>query len=88
MVAAITLWNTIYLERAVTLLGNLRPAIRLAGAIPAAHWLSSLLFGVGQSDPATYLGVAGLLCGVALIASGIPAWRASRIDPLIPPRND
>src|SRR5678809_1181366 len=42
--------------------------------------LSSLLYGVRTSDPATYAAVATLLCVVALAASVLPAMRAARID--------
>ena len=45
--------------------------------------MSSLLFGVGATDPVTYAIVAIGLGGTALLASYIPARRASRIDPAI-----
>jgi putative ABC transport system permease protein len=41
-----------------------------------------VLFQVRPNDPLVYLAVAVLLGVVALVASYIPAWRASRIDPL------
>jgi ABC-type lipoprotein release transport system permease subunit len=41
-----------------------------------------LLRGVSASDPATYLGVAGLLALTALLASYLPARRAMRVDPI------
>jgi ABC-type antimicrobial peptide transport system permease subunit len=44
--------------------------------------MSSLLYGVGASDPATFLAVSLLLGAVALAASYLPARRATRIDPL------
>jgi putative ABC transport system permease protein len=43
--------------------------------------LVAMLFGVSRLDPVTYLGVVGLLVGVAMIARGVPAWRAARVDP-------
>jgi putative ABC transport system permease protein len=52
----------------------------LARAVGAA--LSSTLFGVRASDPATFAAVAGLLAAVSLTACYIPARRATRIDPL------
>jgi putative ABC transport system permease protein len=41
-----------------------------------------MLFGVSRFDPVTYLGVIALLAGVSLLACGVPARRASRIDPM------
>jgi putative ABC transport system permease protein len=45
--------------------------------------LTSVLYGVRAGDPATLLMVAALLALVALIASYIPARRATRVDPLV-----
>lgn len=47
-----------------------------------SNTLASLLFGVTSGDPATYMGVGALLIAVAALAGYIPAWRASRIDPM------
>jgi ABC-type antimicrobial peptide transport system permease subunit len=55
-----------------------------AGAVAAlvlSRLLSSLLFGVGPSDPATYAGVVVLLSSVVLAACVIPARGALRVDP-------
>jgi putative ABC transport system permease protein len=53
----------------------------------ACYWLSRLvssqLYGVSPSDPATLVSVAVLLAAVALIASYIPARRATKVDPLV-----
>jgi putative ABC transport system permease protein len=53
----------------------------------AALWLTrflrSLLFGIQATDPLTYVAVASLLVGVALLASYLPARRATRVDPLL-----
>jgi predicted permease len=57
-------------------------AAGLVVAILAARAFQSLLFGVEASDPATYIGVALLLLTVTLAASIVPAWRASRLDPV------
>ena len=54
----------------------------LAGAAAATRVLGSMLFQVKPNDFSIYLGVAILLGAVALMASYIPARRASRIDPL------
>jgi len=52
------------------------------GALISARILAKLVFGVSASDPVTFLMVAGTLAVVALLASMIPAYRASRVDPL------
>ncbi|HKR59612.1 MAG TPA: FtsX-like permease family protein, partial [Pyrinomonadaceae bacterium] len=53
----------------------------------ACYWLSRLianqLYGVGANDPATLLSVAVLLVAVAVLASYIPARRATKVDPLV-----
>ena len=58
-------------------------AIGLGGAVAASQALITLLFGILQLDPATYLGVVALLALVAMTACATPAWRASRVDPCI-----
>lgn len=55
----------------------------LAGGIAVGFSMGSLLFGTSPADPATLIGVAALLTAVAVTATAIPAWRASRIDPVI-----
>ena len=51
-------------------------------ALALSRLLASLLFGVGATDPATYIGVSGLLLLVSAVASWIPARRATRVDPV------
>ncbi|MEN3326729.1 MAG: hypothetical protein V7638_1536 [Acidobacteriota bacterium] len=56
--------------------------IGLTGALALTRWMSSLLFGVSATDPAMYVIVLLVALGAAVSASLIPAWRASRVDPL------
>ncbi len=53
----------------------------LAGAFAMTRLLESLLFGVTATDPLTFVTVVIVLGAVALAASFLPAWRASRVDP-------
>jgi predicted permease len=56
--------------------------IGILGALGLTRFLSSLLYGVRPSDPVTFLAVSFLLGGVALLASYIPARRATKVDPM------
>jgi putative ABC transport system permease protein len=58
-------------------------ATRLLG-----RFTSSLLFGVQPGDPITYISVAGVLASVAVVATILPARRATRIDPALALRSD
>jgi predicted permease len=57
-------------------------AIGMAGALAVSRVVSGLLFGMSAMDPITFGGVCLVLMTVALVASYVPAWRASRLDPL------
>jgi predicted permease len=57
--------------------------IGIAGALVLTRVISAHLFGVGPTDPVTYAAVALGLTGVALLASYLPARRASRVDPVV-----
>ena len=54
----------------------------LAGAFALTRLMRSLLFGVGPTDPMTFVAVALLLAIVALLACWLPARRAARVDPM------
>ena len=54
--------------------------IAACGAV--SRVLSSVLYGVSPLDPAAFGGVTLLLLGIALLASFLPARRATRIDPM------
>jgi predicted permease len=63
-------------------LAGLGLALGMVASRALSTTLGSLLFGVTAGDPATYVGVGALLIAVAAAAGYIPAWRASRIDPM------
>jgi len=65
------------------LLISLGCANGLAGSFALTRSISSGLYGVTATDPATYLGISVLLIVVALIACAIPTIRAVRVDPTI-----
>jgi len=57
-------------------------AIGAVAALGSAKVIEGLVFGVSATDPLTLAAVAVALAIVAFAASLIPAWRASRLDPL------
>jgi len=57
-------------------------AAGIAGAVLAGYALRSVLFGVKPWDVATLLMVAGVLAVICIVASYVPARRASRLDPI------
>jgi predicted permease len=58
-------------------------AVGIGIAVVLTRVMSAFLFGVGPMDPITYAAVSGTLASVALLATYLPARRASRVDPVI-----
>ena len=63
-------------------------AIGVVSALALTPFMRSLLFGVEATDPVTFTLIAGLLTLIALIASYVPARRATRIDPVVALRSE
>ena len=53
------------------------------GGVALTRWLASLLFGLEPTDPATFAAAAVLMLAVAMVASWVPARRASGLDPIV-----
>jgi predicted permease len=62
--------------------------IGIAGALASSRLFAALLFGVQPTDRATLVVVAATILLVSAVASGVPAWRASRLDPNVALRDD
>jgi ABC-type antimicrobial peptide transport system permease subunit len=62
--------------------------IGLAAALAMGRVVQSLLFGVSPSDPTTWAGVSLLIVAVALAASALPAYAATRVDPILALREE
>ena len=60
----------------------------LVGAAALTRVMSSLLFGISTTDALTFAAVPALLVAVALAATVIPAWKATRVDPMIALREE
>jgi ABC-type antimicrobial peptide transport system permease subunit len=60
----------------------------LLGSLLLTRFLQTLLFDTKPTDPLTFGTLTVLLAGVALLASFIPARRASRVDPLVALRHE
>jgi ABC-type antimicrobial peptide transport system permease subunit len=58
-------------------------AVGLFASIGVARLIASLLFRTAPYDPLAFVGMAIVLCAVALLAGYLPARRASRIQPMI-----
>jgi ABC-type antimicrobial peptide transport system permease subunit len=57
-------------------------------SLAVGRLITSMLYGTQPTDASTYAGMAVLLVVVALVAGYLPAWRASRINPMVALRNN
>jgi putative ABC transport system permease protein len=62
--------------------------VGLPAAWGASRWVQSMLFGLTPTDPIAIVGATLLLAFVAQLAAYLPAWRASRVDPLTALRHE
>jgi hypothetical protein len=74
-------------HRGAMLVDGLRPALfglglGLVVSFAATRIFQSMLFGTRPLDPAVLAGVIATLLAVAILACLVPAWRASRLDPM------
>ncbi|HTU50320.1 MAG TPA: ABC transporter permease [Acidobacteriaceae bacterium] len=78
-------WSVIWKTLRLVLVGMV---VGLAASFAASRLIATLLYGTAATDPKTFGAVTLLLLGVALLAGYLPAWRASRINPMIALRNN
>ncbi len=62
--------------------------IGLAAAFAVTRLMAGMLFGVDPNDPPTFIGITVILALSAMLASWLPAWRASRVDPMTALRHE
>ena len=62
--------------------------VGLPAAWAGSRWVQSMLFGLTPADPIAIVGATLLLAFVAQLAAYLPAWRASRVDPLTALRHE
>jgi putative ABC transport system permease protein len=58
-------------------------AAGILGALAVTRLMQQSLFHVSAADPVTYIAVIGILAAVAAAASALPAWRATKVEPLV-----
>jgi ABC-type antimicrobial peptide transport system permease subunit len=63
-------------------------AIGAGLSLAVSRLIGAMLFGLRAADPATYAMVLLSVAGIAILAAAGPAWRASRIDPMVALRQD
>ena len=78
-------WMFIWQGTRVVLLGVL---VGVPAAVGLTRYVQTLLYGVERLDVTAFAGMSAVMLAVALVASYIPARRASRVDPLVALRGD
>ena len=63
-------------------LGGIGAAIGIVMALSATRMLGAVLFGVSATDPTSFARALAIVIAVVIVATLIPAWRASRMNPL------
>ena len=63
-------------------------AVGFGLALLTSRFVAGFLFGVSAHDPMTFMSVVPILAAVAIVACSVPAWRATRVDPVIALRHD
>jgi putative ABC transport system permease protein len=74
--------------REAWLLSSIGVAIGLAGALALTRLIQRMLFGVQATDPLTFVGLGAAVLLVAALAAVVPAYRATRVDPIVALRSD
>jgi putative ABC transport system permease protein len=64
-------------------LGLTGAVLGIASALVISRALASLLYGVSAADPVSFTAASGIVIAVVGLASFVPAWKASRTDPMV-----
>jgi predicted permease len=75
------------LRRGLVLTGS-GLAVGFVAAVLGTRAMKTMLYGVDAIDPATFAGVAAVLCAIAALACWVPAVRAARVDPIVVLRDE
>ena len=78
---------TMLLAEAMGVVG-LGVVVGLVASVAAAQVIKGSLYGVGALEPAVLGAVAAVVVGAGALAAFVPAWRGSRVDPMIALRSD
>jgi ABC-type antimicrobial peptide transport system permease subunit len=81
-----TLLRMVLIESLVPVLIGLAVGVPLVFA--AARLVAGMLYGVAPTDPSTIAGAISVLLAAAFVAGLVPAWRASRVDPMVALRHE